>query len=251
MRHIWPNRHRTYVWVFALRNHRHLGVPCKTDLVLDRQGYSLGYSFERRCALWVSYIISKHSVSVDVERGEKFYPDPQIPEPYRVHPDDFKNSGFDKGHLAPSAAIDFSRKSNDETFAMSNIALQHPKLNRQAWGRLEGFLRAWTVTLGKLMVITGPIYGPKPQKVNNVPVPASFYTVVYAYTSMACVGFVLPNVEVKAEALWDHAMSIRQVEEKTGFVFFDKIGSRLDHAKQSLDVGFWQQAGRAAANAKG
>jgi endonuclease G, mitochondrial len=245
MRHIWPKRHATYTWVFALRNHRSLGVPCKTDKVLDRQGYSLGYSYERRCALWVSYIISQRSISVDVERGERFYPDPEIPAPYRVHPDDFKNSGYDKGHLAPSAAIDFSRKSNDETFAMSNIALQHPKLNRQAWGRLEGMMRAWTSALGKLAVITGPVYGPKPQLINNIPVPVSFYTVVYAFRSAACIGFILPNADVKAEALWDHAMSVQQVEAKTKLTFFDKLGDRADPIKRALSVEFWQQAARA------
>jgi endonuclease G len=244
MRHIWPNRHATYTWVFALRNHRALGKPCKADLILDRKGYSLGYSFERRAALWVSYIITRRSISVDVQRGERFYPDPDIPERYRVHPDDYKGSGFDRGHLAPSAAIDFSRKANDETFAMSNIALQHPKLNRQAWGRLEGLLRAWTTTLGKLAVVSGPIYDPKPPLIKGIHVPSGFYTVVYAYKSAACIGFILPNEEVKADALWGHAMTVQDVEAKTKLKFFDKLGRRFNASKRVLDVEFWQQAAR-------
>jgi len=95
----------------------------------------------------------------------------------RVQPGDFRNTGYDKGHLAPNAAIDFSRHSNNETFLMSNIVLQNPKLNRQAWGSLEGVIRGWTQTKGKLAITTGPLYDDKPEYINDIPVPKSFYKI--------------------------------------------------------------------------
>ncbi len=238
--YIWPNRHKTYTWIYSLRNHKKLGEPCKTDLVLDREGYSIGYSFERKCALWASYIISKGSVGVDMDRGDDFDADPDIPEEYRVQPEDFRNTGYDKGHLAPSAAIDFSRKANDQTFLMSNIALQDPKLNRHAWGRLEGVIRGWTETKGQLIVTTGPIYGENPEMVNGIPLPESFYKVVYSFEHGRCIGFIMPNSSVKAGELWDCVMSVEEVENKTGYQFFNKLSKRKQKAKAALDVSWWK-----------
>jgi len=66
--YLWPNRHQTYTWIFALRNHRKLGEPCKTDKALDRDGYSIGYSYQYKAALWSAYIISKHSIGAGSTR---------------------------------------------------------------------------------------------------------------------------------------------------------------------------------------
>ncbi len=239
--YLWPNRHKTYTWIFTLRNHRKLGEPCKTDLVLDRQGYSIGYSFERKCALWASYVMTKHSVSVDVERSTDFNADPDIPEKYRVLPGDFSNTGYDRGHLAPSGAVDFSRKSNDETFLMSNVALQNAQLNRQAWGRLEGIIRNWTKNKGKLLVITGPIYGKKPEIINGIPLPESFYKVVYSFKHKCCIGFIFPNEPIVAAQIWEHSMSVKDVEKKTGYKFFDKLGKKGERIKAKLDVSWWKK----------
>lgn len=240
--HLWPKRHRTYSWIFRLRDHKQLGEPCETDLVLDRDGYSLGYNYKCKCALWVSYIISKHSVGVDVDRGDKFYSDPDIPEKYRVSPDEFKNTGYDKGHLAPSASIDFSRRSNDQTFAMSNIALQHPKLNRQAWGCLEDKVRDWTFAKGKLAIITGPLYGQRSKRVNDIPVPKGFYKVVYSFEHNRCIGFIFPNDEIKASQLWDHAMSVKDVEKETGYTFFSQLSEKNQKIKEELDMSWWKES---------
>lgn len=239
--YLWPNRHKTYTWIYSFRNHRKLGEPCETDLVLDRDGYSLGYSFERRCALWVSYIVSKGSIGIDVERSDEFYADPDIPEEYRVQPDNFRNSGYDKGHLAPSAAIDFSRKSNHQTFAMSNIALQHPRLNRQAWGSLESTIRGWTYTKGKLAVVTGPLYDENPEKVNDIPVPKSFYKLVYSFKHERAIGFILPNDNIKASQLWDYVVSVESVEKETGYTFFNNLGKKKQKLKGELDVSWWKE----------
>ena len=76
--YIWPNRQQSYAWIYTLRNHRKPGEPCETDLVLDRQGYSLGYSYQNKAALWVSYIMSVGSVGIDVGRHSSFYGDSDI-----------------------------------------------------------------------------------------------------------------------------------------------------------------------------
>lgn len=239
--YLWPNRHLTYTWMYTLQNPRKVGEPCKTDQVLDRQGYSLGYSYEHKAALWAAYIISPGSISIDVERSNNFYADKDIPEAHRARLEDFVNTGYDKGHQAPSAAIDFSKEANRETFALSNITLQDQKLNREAWGTLEDHERAWTKTKGKLYVVTGPIFTAKPKKINGISVPAKYYKVIYAYDADKAIGFILPNRAVKNEDLWDYAMSVQEVEKQTGLTFFSNLGKeQQQRLKEQVDVDWWR-----------
>ncbi len=238
---VWPNRHRVYTWVYTLRNYRQPGEPCATDLVLDRQGYSLGYSYKNKSALWVSYILSPGSVKIDFARHGSFYADADIPEAYRVKPDEMVNTGYDKGHLAPSASIDFSAEANRETFALSNVALQEPRLNRQAWGHLESLERKWTETKGKLYIVTGPLYPKKPQKVNDVSVPDRFYKVIYAYDADQAIGFVLPNKPATNAELWEYAMSVQEVEAQTGLTFLSNFQQDAQkRLKENVDVTWWR-----------
>lgn len=242
MTDLWPNRHQTYTWIYALRNHKKPGEPCKTDQVLDRQGYSLGYSYKYKTALWVSYILSSGSIGVPGERYGSFSTDQDIPEEYRAKPEDFANTGYDKGHLAPSATIDFSPKANQQTFILSNVVLQEPSLNRQGWEKIESLERDWTKTKGKLYVVTGPLFSARPQKVNGLSIPAQFYKVIYAYSAAKAIGFILPNKPVTKEDAWKYALSVQEVEKETGLTFFSKFSAKTQQKlKETLDLAWWQQ----------
>ncbi|MBD3306108.1 DNA/RNA non-specific endonuclease [candidate division KSB3 bacterium] len=240
--HVWPHRYQSYSWVYALRNHRKPGEPCETDLVLDRQGYSLGYSYKHKSALWVSYVISSGSIGIDVDRGRSFYADPDIPERYRVEPEDHTRTGYDRGHLAPSAAIDFSLQANRETYALSNIIVQEGELNREAWHQLENYVREWTRTKGKLYVVTGPLYSSRPKKVNGLAIPSRFYKVIYSYDGDEAIGFIFPNKPVSHEEVWKYAMSVAEVERKTDLTFFSRFREKTQRElKESVDIGWWQK----------
>ena len=237
---VLPNMHYVWIWFYSRRNHKKYGEPCKTDLVLDKRGYSLGYSLDRRCALWVSYILTKGSVGVDIGRSESFFAEPDVPAKYRVSPKDYTRTGFDKGHLAPSAAIDFSEESNLETFSMANVSLQNPKLNRQAWGSVESYVRSWTYTRGKLCVTTGPIYGEKSKLVNDIPVPKAFYKVVYSFKWNKWIGFIFPNEPVSTRNVWDYAMTVKEVEKQTKLKFMKKLDKKALSVKKDLNLAWWK-----------
>lgn len=239
-KYAWPYRHRTYTWIFKFRDHRAVGEPCETDLVLDREGFSLGYSYKRKSALWVSYIISKHSIGIDHPRSNSFFADPEIPYKYRVLPEEFDNSGYDRGHLVPSASVDFSRKSNKQTFSMANVVAQDPVLNRQAWGYLESVIRRWTVSKGKLAIVAGPIYGQRNKRVGDVWAPRQLYKAIYAYDSGKCIAFLFPNKEVTNKQLWKYACSLHQLEEETGYTFFAHL-KVSEISKKAFDVTWWKQ----------
>ncbi len=89
------------------------------------------------------------------DRQNNFRPDDGRPDAwYKLRPNDYTGSGYDRGHIAPSAdrtrneghiapSADRTRNEvdNSATFLMSNMMPQVPELNRGVWGDLEEYCR--------------------------------------------------------------------------------------------------------------
>ncbi|MEM6802456.1 MAG: DNA/RNA non-specific endonuclease [Bacteroidota bacterium] len=240
-KYLWPYRHKVYTWIFTKRNYDRLGDICKTDKELSRNGYSLGYSYRYKAPLWVSYIISRASKNIDWERNGDYEEDLDLPEAHRLQPSDFTNTGYDKGHMAPSSAIDFSAKTNRETFLMSNITLQHPQLNRQVWRALENQVQDWVQERGRVFVVTGPLYGERLSRINGIPIPRTFYKVIYSPKHVRGIAFLFPNKAIKSSKLWDHVLAVSELEELCGYDFFHKFSKRKKRLAKELDLNWWKE----------
>ena len=59
-----------------------------------------------------------------------------------------------------------------------------------------------------------------------MPVPSRFYKVIYSYNANKAIGFIFRNKPITAGDLWKYAMSIQEVEEKTGLKFFNKFDEK-------------------------
>lgn len=71
---------------------------------------------------------------------------------------DYRGSGFDRGHMKP-AADSPTQEAMDESHLMTNMAPQHPSVNRESWATLEGAVRDLvSSTGGKAYVMTGNLY---------------------------------------------------------------------------------------------
>ena len=80
--------------------------------------------------------------SMPSRKNKKFYEETTLPPHFRSRNHHYRNSGYDRGHLAPAA--DFSSSSDEElndTFVLTNISPQLPRFNRNIWLRLEEFVR--------------------------------------------------------------------------------------------------------------
>ena len=97
--------------------------------------------------------------------------------PYISKTSDYRNTGWDKGHLTPSGDMG-DNDTQKETFLLTNIAPQAPKLNQQSWRLLESDIKnnnQWKY------IITGVLF--KGNKItvigkDMVGVPTHFYKVV-------------------------------------------------------------------------
>src|SRR5947209_7201230 len=112
-------------------------------LVKKRQ-YALSYNNSAGTANWASWHLGKKWRG-DIHRKDPFAPDTSLPEGFLVvRPNDYRGSGFDRGHLCPAADRSASREDNDATFLMSNMVPQSPDSNRKTGENLEKHCRRLT-----------------------------------------------------------------------------------------------------------
>jgi endonuclease G len=110
-----------------------------------------------------------------VTRTNDFRPDARLKAGPR--PDDYTNSGYDRGHLTPAADASTSEQMSD-TFLMTNMTPQEPTVNRTPWRLLEIRVREGGAFK---YVVSGAVYSYPAKTIgkNNVSVPVSYYKIVY------------------------------------------------------------------------
>jgi endonuclease G len=224
--------------------------------ILCRLGYVLAHNPEHRVPDWVLELLTPDRFSGPGDRDEEgnpFAADPDLDPSERSELPDYTGSGFDRGHMAPAASMKFSREAMRESFYLSNMAPQVGiGLNRGIWAELEEITRTWTCGRGRLVVITGPIYGERPKRAkagSSVHVPEAFYKIAYDPDRRRAIAFVLPNKKIDKrgrsaeEALKDHIVSIHDIEDRTGLDFLSALSRRDQNRLESRKAAMWPVRG--------
>jgi len=96
------------------------------------------------------------------------------------HHNDFTNSGYDRGHMAPNADFNDSRENALMTFFIANIWPQTPELNRVEWLRTENQTRQLAIEYQavKVIIIVDEF---SELKINEIQVPLCFKRRVYRF----------------------------------------------------------------------
>lgn len=198
------------------------GLPSEPDLLLNRSSFAIGYSFKYRQPLWVCYILSASQLKMPkMRRRNRFTADPDI-RLNPVKPAEYRKTGYDRGHLAPAADMNYAELPMKHSFYMSNMSPQLPGFNRGIWKRLELQIRQWAKREEKLCIITGPLFfSGQPQRIGRmIPVPDAFFKIILDLTPPhKMVAFVIPNNTTK-KRLKSFAVTVDHVENLTGFDFF-------------------------------
>ncbi|HPX59469.1 MAG TPA: DNA/RNA non-specific endonuclease [Bacteroidales bacterium] len=203
-----------------------LEIPyCNQEDVISHTGFSLLYSNQHKQAHWVAYQLTKEKTTKAVERGSSFRPDPKV-STGTANNNDYKGSGYDRGHLAPAADMAWSSKSMKSSFYYSNISPQVPDFNRGIWKKLEALIRTWATDNDTIYVITGPILEEQLPTIgkNKVSVPAAYYKVILDYTlpTIKAIAFIIPN-EKSNLPLTHYVVSVDEVEKITEIDFFHRL----------------------------
>lgn len=215
-----------------------IGYPVgdeKVEIVKHRAMH-LGYVEKHEQPSWVMHMITTDVISGNVSRTNDFREDPLVSTGSACK-EDYWYSGYDRGHMAPSADYRWSQIALSETYFYSNMSPQKPEFNREKWAELEDVVRNYVIANKKeIYVITGSILTdslPKMQnegRKNEVSIPQLIYKIVLDLTpgQEYAIGFVIPNGKCSYPVM-SYSKSIDEIEEMAKLDFFSSLPDELEN----------------------
>lgn len=206
--------------------------------VLVYDGYVSSYNTSTLIPDWVAYELTADETYGDAGREDKMFSmDPDFKKKQAMR-EDYKNSGWTKGHMAPAADFRWDDDAMTETFYFQNCCPQNEELNANDWEYLERQVRRWAKEFGKVWVVTGPIIGDNIYGTigdRDVVVPDSFFKAVLAckngkYRSIA---FIMNN-DSERYYLQDCALSVDELEKITGIDFYPALDDNFEESVESV-----------------
>jgi endonuclease G len=231
--------------------HVALGVPTdfdpSDDLILDERDFVLSYNERRLDPNWVAWQLDARYLGT-TPRRDNFRPDDMLPVvATRVTPHDYLHSGYDRGHLCPSADRNATEEMNSLTFLMTNMVPQLHELNAGPWEKLEEHERRLADVPGaELYIVAGPLFDTDPRTIGRgVAVPRATYKVIAVLTTgqsandvtprTPVISVVIPNDAGVSGRPWtDFATSVDDVELQSGYDLLSAIPDDVEAAVESI-----------------
>lgn len=218
----------------------------------------IAFDTRTRNPVYVIECLATDTNNADSEKNPRlkrphFYEEKSLPEEFRSRPGHYKNSGYDRGHLA--AAGNYTDKTMEmltQTFNLCNVSPQEHTMNFKVWAALEKWSRKVSKDHagdGTTYVVSGPLWMPS-QRINDklfafhynaigtppslVSVPTHLFKVVVVVnhksgliSHLAC--FVVPNETPKSDYhLEDYLVPWKNLEAVTGLHFFPSLVNKND-----------------------
>ncbi|WP_053971463.1 DNA/RNA non-specific endonuclease [Mangrovimonas sp. ST2L15] len=212
-----------------------------TGVIVHHQGYSLSYSEAYEQAEWVAYELLEDQLS-DVDRKRPYFEVDEAIPTGAASWRNYKNSGYDRGHLCPAADRQFDEDLFNETFLTSNISPQNHEFNSGIWNSLEQKVRYWAKSYHGVYVVTGGVLKPGLETIGSEKgaVPEYFYKIILDYNegNPKAIAFLMPN-RALGRKIKPYIVSVDSIEKLTGIDFFPKMEDRLE---EEIEVK-WDGAG--------
>lgn len=110
-------------------------------IFLQKNGYIIYYNIDRQIPALVAWnLTKKHLGRWHRPANVSFRQDVNCPKP-RAKAQSYVNSGYQRGHLCPSADRSADNVQMRATFIMSNVAPMTPQLNTIQWAQAEDYSR--------------------------------------------------------------------------------------------------------------
>ena len=217
----------------------HVELPAirDEDVIVRHTGFVLSFNTTYKDANWVAYELTNAELQGQEKRTNHFIPDPDVPGGSATT-EDYRNSGYDRGHLVPAADMKWSTDAMHDCFYLSNITPQVHTFNAGSWEHLEEQVRYWATVYGKVFVVTGPIFEGKIKTIgtHHIGVPSHFYKVILECNDneQKAIGFVMANASSHAP-LKQFAVSVDSVESLTGIDFFNGLPDSIENKLEAVE----------------
>ena len=212
-----------------------------TGQIVKHTYYTLSYSEKDEQPEWVYYELTSDLIRGKQSRTDDYREDFMI-STISAQLEDYRGSGYDRGHLCPAGDMKLNRTSMSESFYLSNMSPQEKYFNAGIWNTLEDQVRKWALTTGRIYVVTAGVLTSNRGKIGSdgVSIPKYFYKVIYDPRGQGkMIAFLLPN-EKSEKPLQNYVVTVDSLESLTGIDFFpamlDSIENQLERSK---DVSSW------------
>jgi endonuclease G len=231
-----------------------LGIPSDADqsddVILDEHDFVLSFNPRLLNPNWVAWQLDSRYLG-GVRRRDDFRADESLPaSATRVTPRDYLHSGYDRGHLCPSADRTATEQMNSLTFLMTNMVPQVHELNAGPWERLEDHARDLAKKAGvELYIVAGPIFDPIPKTIGRgVAVPSATYKVIVVLSTgqdathvtrdTPVISVVIPNEARVSGHPWNEfTTTVDDVERQSGYDFLKAVADDVEVALEAKASG--------------
>ena len=213
-----------------------------TNVVVKHDNYVLSYHEKYEQAEWVAYELKAQVRNSQNFKRPFFIEDSKV-KSGSASWRNYKNSGYDKGHLCPAGDMKFSKDAFEETFLTSNISPQKHDFNEGIWNTLEQKVRYWSTKYDGIFVVTGGILSDDLETIGNenVAVPKYFYKVLLDESNgkYKMIAFLVPANDSK-KPLYEFVVSVDEIEKVTGIDFYPKLDDAIENKlEKSSDYKDW------------
>lgn len=180
------------------------------------KAFGVMHSGISKTPLWSAEYLTASAIDADVPRKDKFHEETLLPQGERAELKDYAKSGYDRGHMAPSADMP-TESAQSESFSLANMVPQDHNHNTGIWSSIESATRYLAKKEGALYIITGPIYKGTLKSIGNgVLVPTYIYKIIYSPKQQKAAVYFTNNEPGKAYQI----ISVKELELLSGINFF-------------------------------
>ena len=193
----------------------------KNSYAFCLNGFNVMYSGVSKTPLWSAEYLTPERFSSHIKREDNFHEEMRVQADHRALLTDYRASGYDRGHMAPSGDMTNSTAQFD-SFSLINIVPQSPKNNQEAWRKIEEAIREIVrKQKNDVYVITGPVFeGKRLQTIGQgVFVPTAIYKAIYLPKQGVIGAYYAPNNDSQQVQV----MSVCELEERLGMNLFPQL----------------------------
>lgn len=203
--------------------------------IIRRNGMTISFNPQRHIPNWVAWELTATEAQGDEPRYDKFEKDNSVDG--SADPADYRNSGYDRGHMAPAGDMKWDPEVMRQSFLMTNIVPQEPSLNRGTWRKLEEKCRKRAIRDSAIVIVCGPVNAdPVSMRIGStgVAVPERFFKVILSPYGdhPTAIGFIMPNGPTKG-GMQPYAVTVDEVEAITGYDFFSALPDDIEQQVES------------------
>lgn len=105
---------------------------------------------------WVGWELTRDKAEGSEPRADRFTRDDNVRG--CAWPEDYRGSGYDRGHMAPAADMKWDGEAMHKSFMLTNVCPQEStQLNAGAWKKLEEKCRLWAQADSVIYIVAGPV----------------------------------------------------------------------------------------------